>query len=107
MSDANRIAEIDGMLNHLNLNPDSYNKDQIWKTLMTERANLAYTRDCASGAIAATAAAFRADEPAKLTIQQVCAQVRQLLADCDGDSSINLQECLEALEKDRKAIEVI
>lgn len=62
----------------------------------------AFRMACDSGAVEATAKAFR-----KMTIQEVCATVRQLLEDCDGDSSIVLQECLEALEADRMAIEGI
>ncbi len=41
-------------------------------------------------------------EPAKLTIAEVCERVRQLLEDCDGDSSVVLQECLETLEADMR-----
>lgn len=63
----------------------------------------AFRKACESGAVSATVEAFTA----KLPISVICDRVRDLLEECDGDSSLVLQECLEALEADRKVIETL
>lgn len=85
-----------------NLNA-AYKREFAEMTAENSRVSLAaFRKACDNGSVEATAKAFR-----KLTIQEVCATVRQLLEDCDGDSSIHLQKCLERLEEDRIVIEEI
>ena len=109
MDKQQRIGEIDGMLKYLRANPDAENAGIIRGQIMAERVRIAQQPNFAR--VLADIREADAEEalnmPPRLTIQQVIAHVRQLFNDCDGDSSVQLQECLEALEKDRKAIEVI
>ena len=44
--------------------------------------------------------------PPRLTIQQVWMRVQALLADCDGDTSCALQQCLETIEADMREPEL-
>lgn len=105
MTNAQRLGEIDGMLRKAPAG-------EIRDGLLAERAKLnpmaAYIKAIENGSVDAVIEAFKADmepERAKLTIAQVCGQVRDLLAECDGDSSGILQECLETLDAERESIE--
>ena len=122
MDKQQRLGEIDGMLRHLQANPCDPNAGKIYDGLMAERAKLAplqaFRRACDSGAVEATARVCRRDMAIEkiqtdiaalgtLNIHEVESLLEALFAGCDGDTSINLQQCLENVKADALAIEAL
>ena len=122
MDKQQRIGEIDGMLKHLALNPDEYMGAEILAGLLAERDRIdplgAFRKACDSGAVSATAIRCRRD----LAIEKIQADIaamgtldvhemerllQSLFAAADGDTSINLQQCLENVKADALAIEAL
>ena len=128
MDKQQRIGEIDGQLSYLRANPDAENAERIRMELSFERIGLtgqaqpdplpAFIKACASGAVEKTAQIcgrdlaiekIQADIAAMIVLDifEVERIVESLLKVAGGDSTVNVQICLENVKADALAIEAL